>query len=94
VIVCEDQVSTRRLSPSTFPSSWLLAFSAASQSPSSSDDRGPLKGGLLCLEQGGLVALDATISVALVALDSTITEVNRIVAIVDNCHRIVATADN
>jgi len=46
------------------------------------------------LEQGGLVALDATISVALVALDATITEVKRIVAIVGNCHRIVATVDN
>jgi len=41
------------------------------------------------LEQGGFVAPDATISVALVALDATFTEVKRVVAIadtiVDNC---------
>ena len=46
------------------------------------------------MEQGGFVAPDATISVALVALDATFTEVKRIVAIVDSCHRIVATVDN
>ena len=40
------------------------------------------------MEQSGLVALDATISVARVALDATITKVKRVVA------RVVAVVDN